>query len=415
MGQVKKWYHINIRGDKVIWRIVILLLIVSALVIYSASSSLAAKYDVSNFHYLLKQIGFAIGGLATLFIFYKIPLGVYRSLAYPAFYISLILLLVTIFFGDEINGARRWLKIGGVSIQTSELVKVTFILYLAKCFENNESLDFKNLLIKVIAPLGVTCILILVGSTSTTLFVAIISAAILWLANVPKKHFIYSCLIAIALLFTAYGVHKVASINGGSGIFPRFDTAENRIINFFSGDLDTGGLTKEQIQKEADKNYQADMARIAISSGGFFLHNGPGRSLQRNNLPHPYSDFVFAIIIEEYGLLVGAFIIFLYLAILYRCVVLISNCTQMFTRITVAGIGLSITLQAFLHMAVNLGIIPVTGHTLPLISLGGTSVIIMCASFGIILSVSRTIDTTTVDKAIEKIAQDNENTIKSDN
>ena len=150
-------------------------------------------------------------------------------------------------------------------------------------------------------------------------------------------------------------------------------------------------MSAEEKQKKADETFQADMAKIAISSANI-LGKGPGKSTQRYVLPHPYSDFIYTIIIEEYGLLGGTFVLMLYLWLFYRCIILVRNCSRIFTAITVGGIGLMITTQAGLHILVNVGILPVTGHTLPLISLGGTSFVIFSCAFGIILSVSRTID-----------------------
>ena len=186
----------------------------------------------------------------------------------------------------------------------------------------------------------------------------------------------------------------------GLQLFSRLDTALSRLIRFGSKTEISEELTPEEKQKEADKTYQADMAKVAISSVGI-LGKGPGKSTQRYFLPHPYSDYIYTIIIEEYGLAGGTFVLMLYLWFLFRCVILAKNCTKVFSALTVAGLGLLIAVQATLHILVNVGYLPVTGHTLPLLSLGGTSLVILSCAFGIILSVSRTIDISSQKKKLK--------------
>ena len=385
----------RLNGDKVIWTVVFLLSLISIALIYSSSSSLAYKEKTTNFAFLIKQIQFVGMGLVALYICYKIPLGWYRGLANMALLVSVVLLALTPIIGQEINGARRWISIGGLTFQPTEMAKIAIVLYLARALEVSKLETFKEFLIKIIIPIGVTCILILIGSVSAALFVGMISLLMLIIAGVKWNYIFKAGGIAAAALVVIILLHVA-----GLQLFSRLDTALSRLIRFGSKTEITEELTPEEKQKEADKTYQADMAKVAISSVGI-LGKGPGKSTQRYFLPHPYSDYIYTIIIEEYGLAGGTFVLMLYLWFLFRCVILAKNCTKVFSALTVAGLGLLITVQATLHILVNVGYLPVTGHTLPLLSLGGTSLVILSCAFGIILSVSRTIDISSQKKKLK--------------
>ena len=385
----------RLSGDKVIWIVVFLLSLISIALIYSSSSSLAYKEKTTNFAFLVKQIQFVVMGLVALYVCYKVPLGWYRFLAYPALGLSIILLALTPIIGQEINGARRWINLGFTTFQPAEMAKIAIVLYLARALEVSKLETFKEFLIKIIIPIGVTCILILIGSVSAALFVGMISLLMLIIAGVKWNYIFKAGGIAFAALLVIILLHLA-----GLQLFSRLDTALSRLVRFGSDTEVTEEMTPEERQKEADKTYQADMAKVAISSVGI-LGKGPGKSTQRYFLPHPYSDYIFTIIIEEYGLAGGTFVLMLYLWFLFRCVILAKNCTKVFSALTVAGLGLLITVQATLHILVNVGYLPVTGHTLPLLSLGGTSLIILSCAFGIILSVSRTIDISSQKKKLQ--------------
>ncbi|MBO5407626.1 MAG: FtsW/RodA/SpoVE family cell cycle protein [Bacteroidales bacterium] len=376
----------RLSGDKVIWIVVFLLSLISIALIYSSSSSLAYKEKTTNFAFLIKQIQFVVMGLVALYICYRIPLGWYRFLAYPALGLSILLLALTPIIGEEINGAKRWINLGFITFQPTEMAKIAIVLYLARALEVYRLETFKEFLIKIIIPIGITCVLILIGSVSAALFVGMISLLMLVIAGVKWNYIFKAGGIAVCALLVIILLHMA-----GLKLFSRLDTALSRLIRFGSNSEITEELTPEEKQKEADKTYQADMAKVAISSVGI-LGKGPGKSTQRYFLPHPYSDYIYTIIIEEYGLAGGTFVLMLYLWFLFRCVILAKNCTKVFSALTVAGLGLLITVQATLHILVNVGYLPVTGHTLPLLSLGGTSLVILSCAFGIILSVSRTID-----------------------
>ena len=379
-------------GDKVIWIVVFLLSLISIALIYSSSSSLAYKEKTTNFAFLIKQVQFVGMGLAALYAFYKIPLGWYRTLSYPLFIVSLVLLALTPIIGVEINGAKRWLNLGFTTIMPAEIAKITIVMYLAYALERYSLDTFKEFLIRIIIPIGLTCILILTGSVSAALFVGMISLMILIIAGVKWNYIFKAGGIALSALLLIILLHMA-----GLQLFSRLDTALSRLIRFGAKTEISEELTPEERQKEADKTYQADMAKVAISSVGI-LGKGPGKSTQRYFLPHPYSDYIYTIIIEEYGLAGGTFVLMLYLWFLFRCIILTKNCTKVFSALTVSGLGLLITVQATPHILVNVGYLPVTGHTLPLLSLGGTSLVILSSAFGIILSVSRTIDVTSKKK-----------------
>lgn len=374
----------SLKGDKAIWIIVLLLCLISILAVYSSSSALAYREGKSMAYYLFKQSRFVILGLSALMACYIVHPNFYKRIAQPAFLITCGLLFLTIFIGKEINGATRWLEIGPLSFQPSELAKITIVLYLAKVIEAYDLSDFKTYAIRVLIPIGVMLALIMVGSVSVTIVLGILSLSILIIAGIKWSHIWKTALIAVAAMLAFIG------INSAFHIFPRFETAVSRVVTFVSADeKDESRLTEAEKQRNRDKTFQADMAKKAVSEGKLF-GKGPGNSNLKNMLPHAYSDFIYAIIIEEGGLIFGAIpVLMLYIWFYFRCFSVAKKCRMPFSALTVAGLGLMITLQAILHMFVNLGITPVTGHTLPMISLGGTSYIILSCAFGIILSISR--------------------------
>lgn len=375
----------RLKGDKVIWIIVLALSLISIAAVYSSSSSLAFREGKTTFSFLLKQMRFVIFGLTTLYICYRIPLGWYRKFAYLGMVVSIGLLIATIAMGTTLNDAERWISIFGVSFQPSEVTKIALMLYLAKVIEDRSFDTFKEFSIWVLAPLGITLLLILNGSASTALILGGLSFLILVIGGVKWSHLFKSAGIAILILLLA------VFLNQAFGLFPRIQTLVSRIENFVvKKDIDKD-LTPQEKQKLLDKTFQADMSKIAIASANI-IGKGPGKSTQRYVLPHPYSDFIYSIIVEEWGLIGGVTVLFLYLWFLFRCIAIARNCTKMFSAILVIALGLLIATQAMLHILVNVSLLPVTGHTLPLISLGGTSLIIMSSAFGIILAVSRSVE-----------------------
>ncbi|MDP3451398.1 MAG: FtsW/RodA/SpoVE family cell cycle protein [Bacteroidales bacterium] len=375
----------RLKGDKVIWIIVFFLAMISVAAVYSSSSSLAFKENRSTMDFLLKQMRFVVFGLTALYVCYKIPLGWYRMLSYIGIVVSIILLVVTLFFGSKYNEADRWIRIFGVSIQPAEIAKIAVVLYLSKIMETISFDSFKEFLIWVVAPVGVVVLLIMYGSISAAILVTAVSFLMFVIAGIKWMHLVKTAGIGLGI------ITLVLLLNFAFGLFPRVDTAFSRIKSFGTEQKIDETLSPLEKQRILDKTFQADMAKIAIASVGV-LGKGPGNSTQRNLLPHPYSDFIYAIIIEEWGLIGGLFVLMLYVFFFTRCVMLAKACKTTFSAMMVTGLAILITSQALLHICVNVGLLPVTGHTLPLISLGGTSLIIMSGAFGVILSVSRTIE-----------------------
>lgn len=385
IGKRKKLIS-KLHGDRVIWLVLLFLAMISITAVYSSSSALAFKADKSTFSFLLKQMSFVMLGFVALLVCYRIPLGWYRKLSIVLLGFSALLLVYTIFKGANYNEAVRWIKIGGVTFQPSELAKISVVLYLARILETSKLDTFKEYAFKILAPIGVICGLCLYGSVSVALIIGTITLIILLCAGIKMKFIWETVGIVVAGVAIIFTIHTFVP-----KFFPRLDTFTARVERFFVKDSKIEEMSKEEIAELKKKSYQGEQAVQAIQLGGV-IGRGPGNSIKRDSLPHPYSDFIYASIIEEWGLVGGIVVIMLYLWFFFRCIVIARSCTKLFSTIVVLGLSLLITMQAFLHILVNVGILPVTGQTLPLISLGGTSLVIMSCAFGIILSVNRTIE-----------------------
>ena len=355
----------KLKGDRAVWVIFLFFAMISLAVVYSASSALAYRGDTTPFSIMLRQAGYFLAGFLMVLLCYKIPLRLYRRGAIPV-----------------ITHQLRTISIAGISIQPSEIAKITIVLYLARVIEVSRFDTFKEYAIKILLPLGIACLLCLLGSVSATLIICFVSFIILICSKIPKKFVLWTIPIVIGAVSLIFVIHTF------TGVFSRIDTFTARVERHFSGDEE--GMSAAELQELEDKQFQERQAREAIQLGGI-LGRGPGNSIKRDILPNAYDDYIYSIIVEEYGLFGGAFVIFLYLWFFYRCLRIAASCRKDFSLITVLGLSTLITLQAFLHIFVNTGIIPVTGQTLPMISRGGSSLIIMSSAFGIILSVNRTI------------------------
>ncbi len=381
----KSGSYISLKGDKAIWTIILFLSLISISAVYSSSSSLAFMKEKSTTDFLMIQMRYVIFSLTALYICYKIPLGWYRILARFIFILSIILLLLALVAGAEYNQAGRWIKIFNITFQPAEFAKVTTLLYISKVMEDKKLDTFKEYTIHIMTPVAIVLLLILYGSVSASLLLGGVILVILILGGIKWSHLLKTALIAIA------SVSLVILLNLSFGLFPRIETAVSRVKNFTTEEKISEELSAAEKQRIHDKTLQADMARIAITSVGI-LGKGPGKSTQRTLLPHPYSDFIYAIIIEEWGSIGGIILLMLYVWLFSRSIMITRKCKTTFSSVLVMGLALLITSQAMLHICVNVGLLPVTGHTLPLVSLGGTSLLIVGGSFGIILSVSRTIE-----------------------
>lgn len=384
--------QLTLRGDKVIWIIVLLMALISVVAVYSSSYALANRADVSTFHFLFSQMKSIFVGWIVLFIFYKLPLRIYRSAAIPVLagiigMLAVVLLQYYVFKTTKHLLAPRWLYLGFTSLQPAEFAKIGIVIYLAKILEVKKFNDFKTFMIWILAPVGITCVMTLMGSFSATLIIGLTTAIILICSNLPRK-FIY-----LTLLIVGIGGGIAFFCNYQFGWFDRLDTVTGRVERFFMSEEQKSMLSEEQQSKIAEKEYQRKEAEQAIQLGGI-KGLGAGNSIKRTTLPNPYDDYIYSIIVEEWGLIGGLIVMFLYIWFFFRCVKIVRLCKKPFSAICVSGLGTLITFQALIHIAVNIGVIPETGQTLPMISHGGTAYMLMSAAFGIILAVNRTIEIT---------------------
>lgn len=361
-----------IKGDKVIWLVIIILLVISLLSVYSSTGSLAyQKQGGDTIYYLLRQFRFIMLGLVIIFFVHLVPYQVFSRLSVVALWVAVPLLILTLVAGQNINDATRWLQIPGTSftIQTSDFAKIALIMYLARILSINQNniSDFKDVFGKVTIAIVGICGLILPANFSTAALVFLTAFSLMFVARIPIKY--------LALMIFS-GLFAFAIFLGGSELLGRegrTSTWKNRIESFMSGEGDS---------------YQADQAKVAIVQGGLF-GKGPGNSTQRNLVPHPYSDFIYAIIIEEYGSMIGGvLVLILYLWLFYRAGLIIRRSRSTYGAFLAFGLSFGLVLQAFVNMAVAVGLVPVTGQTLPLVSMGGSSIIFTSMAAGMILSVS---------------------------
>lgn len=384
------------KGDKVIWALVVLLTLVSLLAVYSATGSLAYKnYRGNTEIYLIKQIAFIIAGILVIYFAHLVNYTFYSKAAKIAFLISLPLLFYTLFFGVKMNEGSRWIRLPliNMTMQTSDLARLALFMYLARLISKKQDVikDFKQGFLPIIIPVAITCALIAPANLSTALLLGASCLLLMFIGRVSTKHILMTIGVAlIPILFLVSAAMIRHGKSGGqeaeitkkssSGLFGRVDTWIGRMENFIYG------------SKEADNDaYQVNQAKIAIAKGGV-LGVGPGNSTTRDYLPQAYNDFIYAIIIEEYGLLGGAFIMFIYLVFLYRCIRIYKRCPYAFGAFLALGLSFTLAIQAVANMAVTVNLFPVTGVTLPLVSMGGTSFIFTCLAIGIILSVARNVE-----------------------
>lgn len=366
MVKLKEWIDNNLKGDPIIWGIVILLSILSILVVYSATGTLAYKKMGGNTEtYLIKHSSLILLSLAVMWGAHTVPYKYYAKLSLVALWVSVPLLAITYLFGSNVNEASRWLTIPLINqaFQPSDLAKLALIAAVAGMLAKRQKniKDFQSTFLPVIIWIGIICMLIAMANMSTAVLLLSTCLLLMFIGRVPMKFILMVCLIGSLALTSAIFLGQ----RGG--------TFFSRIENFVSGD---------------EVPYQAEQSYIAIANGGV-LGLGPGNSEQRNRLPHPYSDFIFAIIIEEYGLMGGGMVLFLYLALLYRGMRVVAISNRPFGGLLSAGLSFALVLQAMVNMAVAVGIGPITGLPLPLLSMGGTSLLFTGVSLGIILSVSR--------------------------
>ena len=361
--------YIKLEGDRTIWVVVFLLCLFSIVIVYSAAG-------ISEIFKHIMRLGL---GLACMYLAHQLKFKYFSKLGVLGFWASIILLIWVLLWGVNVNDASRWLVIAGQQFQPSDIAKLSIILFTARQLSKQRDFldDFKGVIWHVLLPILLICILILPSNFSTAALVFVNGLVLIFISKINLKYI--SGIIGIALFsgLFLYGTAKFVPVM--SKIMPRSLTWINRIDGFF--------IPSDNHNMNA--GYQANQGKVAIHKGGLF-GVGPGKSVQRNFVYASSSDFIFAIMIEEYGLIIGAFLpLLLYMILFFRAIKIATKSASLFGGLIASGLAFSLVFQAMTNMAVAVGLLPVTGQTLPLISMGGTSILFTCITIGIILSVSR--------------------------
>jgi len=374
----------NLKGDKVIWALVALLALVSFMPVFSASSNLAyAGQGTGNtLGYLVKHFLHLALGFFIIYQVHKIPYLYYRKLSLILLPFLWVLLGYTLFFGVEKGSARRWVEVAGVSFQPSTLAFVLLMVFVARYLAKNREnpITFKNSVYELWIPVAVTLLLILPANFSTAAFLFAMVCMLAYVGKYPLKYLAIifgACLLGLTLFVGTGKVLHAINPEKVPTLFQRVTTWEKRLERYSDAEL-----------KNPDEFYQIERAKTAIASGGVY-GLGPGKSVQKNFLPQSSSDFIYAIIVEEFGLIGGIGLLLLYLLLLFRLVVVAHKATHFYGKLLIIGLGFPIVFQAFINMGVAVELLPTTGQTLPLISSGGSSIWVICFAIGIILNVTK--------------------------
>ncbi len=367
----------TLKGDKVIWMIVALLSIISVLVVYSATEALAFKYRLGNTEsYLFKHLGTLILGGLLMFLCYAMHYQRFKAAAPYLLVFAVILLIYTLLLGPTINEARRWIQVPiiGLTFQTSDFAKIALVLFVAREITRHKDYikDFNKAFKPIIVPIIIICGLIAPSDLSTAIMLFVTTATMMFVGRVDLKYI--GLLLVLGIVLFAFLILL-------GDLFPdlvRRQTWISRMQEFIHG----GG-----------NDYHLEQFKMQISNGKVF-GVGPGNSVIANTIPHPYSDSVYGTIMEEYGLVGGFVVLALYVLLFFRVGSIITKSEKSFGALVVMGLGLSLVMQAFVNMAVAVDMVPVTGQPLPLVSMGGTSILFTCISIGIILSVSKFVEKT---------------------
>jgi cell division protein FtsW len=373
------WEKIRPRGDMFMWMVIFILSLWGLLAIYSSTGALAYKKNGGAVEiYLLQQAALLTGGFFIMFIVHSIHYKYFISLSKLAIWITYPLLIYTLIFGIEINGARRWINLFGVTFQASDFAKLAIVMFVTRELARKQDTidDFKQTFLPILGHITAICILIAPENLSTAMVLFATCFLILFIGRVKIKHLALitgAVMVAGILFFTLLFVVPESALKG------RMLTWKNRVESF------------GKQENDADKTYQNDHAKIAIATGGIF-GKFPGNSVERNFLPEAYSDFIYAIIAEEYGLIGALIMLMLYMFFLYRAIRIVLRSPKAFGALIAVGLSFSLVLQALINMAVAVNLFPVTGLTLPLVSKGGTSILLTSVAFGVIMSVSRYVE-----------------------
>lgn len=374
MSSVITKINAELKGDKAIWGILVLLSVFSILAVYSSTGTLAYKYAGGNTEvYLIKHGLILLGGIFLAYVCHLFDYMTFKKLAPFMMVAAIPLLVYTLGYGVELNDARRWVSIPfvGLTFQTSDFAKLALVLYIAREISSKQEYikDFRSAFLPIIVPVLIVCGLIAPADLSGALVLFLTAVMMMFVGRVSIPF------ILLLLLLGTVGFSILIILGDFTDII-RTDTWQSRLLEF---------------RNNPEGGYQTQQAKIAIANGGI-LGLGPGNSIQRNYLPYAHADFIFAIICEEYGLIGGGIIIGLYVLFFFRVTRIVTKSPKAFGAMAAIGLGLSILLHAFINIAVSVHLVPVTGITLPIISKGGTSILFTCVSIGIILSVSKFID-----------------------
>ncbi len=359
---------IQLEGDRIIWGIVFVLSLFSLLVVYSTA----------GWGFLFKHAIKLFIGISLMYIVHKIKFKYFSKLGQLTYFLSICLLSLVFIIGVTINGASRWLSIAGLQFQPSDIAKLAIILYLSRQLSKyrDKLYNIKSLIWYIIIPLLFVVLLILPNNFSTSALVFINGLVLMFIAKVNLKHILFILSAFFITSLSIYALTKYTTL--GSQIIPRSVTWVNRIDGFLF----------EEKNDDNTKDFQQIQSLVAIQNGGL-KGVGPGKSAQRNILPYSSSDFIYSIIIEEYGLIGGVGVILAYLILFFRAILISFRVESVFGGLVTVGLIFSLVFQALINILVAVEILPTTGQTLPLISMGGTSIVFTCISIGIVLSISR--------------------------
>ena len=377
-----------LKGDKVIWFTVLFLSVVSVMAVYSSSGMLAFRTRGGNTEYFLfKHFSILVLGLGLMYVTHRMKYTWFSRLSQVAMLLAVPMLIYTLAMGVNLNSANRWISIPIIEMtfQTSDFAKLALIMYLARLLavKQDEIKDLKSAFLPMIVPIIVICGLILPANFSTSAILFITCLILMFIGRVNVKHLLSLVGCAILGFALLVGISYVVPVEK---VFPRMETWKQRVETYF-----TTAESEEDAAAISDASFQSDQAKIAVATGGLF-GKGPGNSDQRNFLPHPYSDFIYAIVIEEYGLIGGFAVLLAYLILLFRGVKIVVKSPNTFAALLALGCCFMLIFQAMINMAVAVNLFPVTGQPLPLVSMGGTSLWFTSIAVGIILSVSRAIE-----------------------
>ena len=383
-------------GDKYIWGIVLLLSVISILVVYSATGSLAYKLNKGNNEiYLFKQLSFTVLGLLTMYFLHRINYTLFSRIATIMFAISLPLLVYTLLFGAKINEGSRWIKLPIIhlTIQSSDVAKLGLFMYISKIMSKKQDVikDFKNGFLPVVIPVFIICGLIMPANLSNAMLTGATSLLLMFIGRVSLKHILLTICVALIPILIIVGI-AWSTYDGQQTTDKSKATTSQKLKSIGRIGTWVKRVQDHLFAPSTETPYQVQQAKIAIAKGGILMGKGPGNSEQRNFLPQAYNDFIYSIIIEEYGLLGAAIIIIIYLVFLFRCIRIFRKCPYAFGAFLALALSFTLVIQAVANMAINVNIVPVTGVTLPLVSMGGSSFLFTCAAIGIILSVARNVE-----------------------